>query len=96
MRISRVLPGLTLGAITLALLPGAAQRPAVTMSLSADDHMQIQQLVTRFGYAVQTGTDGGKTFADLFTEDGIYGEAKGGRSSRRWQAIPTMPRSATS
>jgi hypothetical protein len=47
------------------------------MPLTADDHMQIQQLVTRFSYAVQGGADGGKMFADLFTEDGVYGEAKG-------------------
>lgn len=45
MAISKVLPGLTLGAVVLALLPASAQRGSAAMSLSADDHMQIQQLV---------------------------------------------------
>ena len=48
-----------------------------TMPLTADDHVQIQQLVTRFGYALDTGANDGAMFADLFTEDGVFGEAKG-------------------
>jgi hypothetical protein len=77
MRISRGLSGLTVGAVMLALLPAAAQRASGPMSLTADDHVQIQQLVTRFGYAVDTGANDGAMFADLFTEDGVYGGAKG-------------------
>jgi hypothetical protein len=77
MRISRVLPGLTLGAVMLALLPAAAQRGSGTMSLTADDHVQIQQLVTRSGHALDTGANDGARFADLFTEDGVFGAAKG-------------------
>jgi hypothetical protein len=77
MRISRVFPGLILGAVISALLPAAAQRAPGTTSLTADDYVQIQQLVTRFGYAVDTGANDGAMFADLFTEDGVYGEAKG-------------------
>src|SRR5262245_17741979 len=77
MRISKVLAGLTFGAVMLALLPAAAQRGSGPMPLTADDHMQIQQLVSRFGYAVDTGASEGAMFADLFTEDGVYGEAKG-------------------
>ena len=77
MKTRHVLSALTLGVVTVALLPAAAQRPARTTSLTADDHMQIQQLVMRFGYAVHTGANDGAMFADLFMEDGIYGEAKG-------------------
>ena len=77
MRISRVLSGLTLGAVMLALLPAAAQRGSGTMMLTADDHVQIQQLVTRLGYALDTGANDGAMFADLFTEDGVFGAAKG-------------------
>jgi hypothetical protein len=77
MRISELLWGLTPGAVMLALLPAAAQRAPGTTLLTADDYVQIQQLVTRFGYAVDTGANDGALFADLFTEDGVYGEAKG-------------------
>src|SRR5678815_3867790 len=77
MGIRNRLLGLTLSAFMLALLPAAAQRGPAAMPLTADDHMQIQQLVTRFGYALDTGANDGAMFADLFTEDGVYGAAKG-------------------
>ena len=77
MGIRNRLLGLTLSAVMLALLPAAAQRGPAAMPLTADDHMQIQQLVTRFGYALDTGANDGTMFADLFTEDGVYGAAKG-------------------
>ena len=77
MRIRKLLLGLTLSAVMLALLPATAQRGPATMPLTADDHMQIQQLVTRFGYAIDSGANDGAMFADLFTEDGVYGAAKG-------------------
>jgi len=67
---------LTTSAVLLSLPPAAAQRgPATT--LTADDHVQIQQLVARSGYALDTGANDGGMFADLFTPDGAYGTAKG-------------------
>ena len=77
MRIGKVLSGLIPGAVTLALLPAAAQRPSGTIALTADDHVQIQQLVMRFGYALDTGAGDGAMFADLFAADGVYGAANG-------------------
>jgi hypothetical protein len=77
MRISKVLLGLTLGGVVVALLPAAAQRGSGTMPLTADDHVQIQQLVTRFGYALDTAGREGAMLADLFTEDGVFAAAKG-------------------
>ena len=77
MRISKVVTPLTLGAMMLALLPAAAQRGSGSTSLTADDRVQIQQLTTRFGYALDTAASDGAMFADLFTEDGVFGAAKG-------------------
>jgi hypothetical protein len=77
MRINRVLAALTLGAVAMALLPADAQRAPGTTTLTADDHVQIQQLVTRFSYALDTGANEGAMFADLFTADGVFGEATG-------------------
>jgi hypothetical protein len=73
----KVLSGLTVVAVMVALLPAAAQRGSGAISLTADDYLQIQGLVTRFGYAVDTGANDGTMFGDLFTEDGVFGEAKG-------------------
>ena len=57
MGINKALSGLTLGAVMLALLPAGAQRGSGTMLLTADDHMQIQQLVTQSGQTLSTGTN---------------------------------------
>src|SRR5262245_14372708 len=57
MRMNKVLLGLTLGAAMLALLPVAAQRGTSTTSLTADDYVQIQQLVMRSSHAPATGTN---------------------------------------
>jgi len=58
MAISKVLSGLTLGAVVLALLPTAAQRGPGSTTLTADDHMQIQQLVMQSSQSPSTGTSG--------------------------------------
>ncbi len=36
------------------------------------DYVQIQQLVTRYAYALDTGGNNGYDFADLFTPDGQF------------------------
>jgi hypothetical protein len=77
MRISRALAALTLGAAAIAWQSAGAQRAGATMALTADDHLQIQQLVARFGYALDTGANDGAMFADLFTPDGVFGTANG-------------------
>src|SRR5688572_19870509 len=77
MRNSSVWSWLTLGAVIVALIPVAAQRGSATTPLTADDRVQIQQLVIRFGFALDTGANDGSMFADLFTEDGVFGAAKG-------------------
>jgi hypothetical protein len=46
-----------------------AQAPA---ALTAMDHIEIQQLVSKFGFALDYCTNGGRDFADLFAEDGSY------------------------
>ena len=77
MRNSSVWSWLTLGAVIVALIPAGAQRGSAPTPLTADDRVQIQQLVIRFGYALDTGANDGSMFADLFTEDGVFGAAKG-------------------
>jgi hypothetical protein len=65
MAINKVLSGLTLGAVVLALLPADAQRGAATMPLSADDHIQIQQLVTQSSKALTTRTGSRPLFSNV-------------------------------
>jgi hypothetical protein len=65
MAINKVLSGLTLGAVVLALLPADAQRGAGTTPLSADDHIQIQQLVTQSSKALTTRTGSRPLFSNV-------------------------------
>jgi hypothetical protein len=46
-------------------------------SLTAADYVEIQQLVARYGYAVDTHAANGTAYADLFAPDGIFGKTKG-------------------
>src|SRR5215510_9627213 len=48
-----------------------------TDTLTAMDYIEIQQLVARYGYAVDTHADNGYAYADLFTPDGTFGNTKG-------------------
>ena len=54
-----------------------AQQRVTGGSLTAADYVEIQQLVARYGYAVDTHTDNGYAYADLFTPDGVFGKTKG-------------------
>ena len=65
-----------LTAVVVALMPASAQRGTAATVLTADDHVQIQQLVARFGYALDTGANDGAMFADLFAADGSFGAVK--------------------
>jgi ketosteroid isomerase-like protein len=49
-----------------------AARASGKPSLSAEDVLDIRQLVARYAYMLDTGADGGKAWADLFTNDGVF------------------------
>src|SRR5438128_2133607 len=62
----------------LALVVVQAQRQtAKVQTLSALDYAQIQQLVARYSYALDTGDDNGYAYADLFAPDGTFGRVSG-------------------
>jgi hypothetical protein len=46
-------------------------------ALTAADYTEIQQLVARYAYALDTQGSNGSAYADLFTADGAFGETKG-------------------
>ena len=54
-----------------------AQQKVAGGTLTAADYIEIQQLVARYGYAVDTHADNGYGYADLFTADGVFGNTKG-------------------
>lgn len=50
---------------------------AGTSRLTAGDYVEIQQLVARYGFALDTGANNGYAYADLYTSDGAFGTTKG-------------------
>ncbi len=64
----------TLVVLCLSLSAAArAQAPAATpRELTALDYIQIQQLVARYARAIDTCSNNGYDYADLFTSDGAF------------------------
>jgi hypothetical protein len=50
---------------------------ATTPTLTAMDYLEIQQLVARYGFALDTGADNGYMYADLYVPDGTFNKSKG-------------------
>ena len=70
-----VLTALVIGVAAASL--AQAQQKVTGGSLTAADYVEIQQLVARYSYAVDTHADNGYGYADLFTPDGVFGKTKG-------------------
>ena len=78
-------------ALLLALAGGVtahARQPAASSSsavLTAQDYIEIQQLAARYAFAIDTCTNGGADFADLFVDDGQFSV------SQEWGATGNRP-----
>jgi hypothetical protein len=67
-----VLAALTLGAGPAYHVP---QAPANAMQLSAEDYLEIQQLVARYPYVLDHCAHNGNDYADLYVDDGMFAAA---------------------
>ena len=64
--------------------PVAAQAPqkrSKTSALTAQDYFEIQQLVNRYAFALDTCSNNGYDYADLYTADGVFYWGVGARKS---------------
>jgi hypothetical protein len=50
---------------------------AKAQTLTPMDYIEIQQLLARYSFALDTGADNGYMYADLYAPDGVFGKAKG-------------------
>ena len=55
---------------TLAALPRASSRKSP--DLTVEDYVEIQQLVSRYSYALDVDPDEGASYANLFTPDAVF------------------------
>jgi SnoaL-like protein len=54
-------------------------------TLSALDYFEIQQLVAKYARAIDTCSNNGYDYADLFTADGVFASEQNGKSVDRAQ-----------
>ena len=80
-----ILIALALSLSVLATAGSRAQGPAKV--LTAMDYIEIQQLVARYAYALDTHAENGYMYADLFAPDGTFGGTTKGR-----EALATVAR----
>ncbi len=87
------------GAAPLAAIPPAiaTQAPPTlpSGSFTALDYLQIQQLVNRYGWALDSGADNGFAYADLYTTDGVFtgtNQGPGGRSYQGRENLAALAR----
>jgi hypothetical protein len=69
-------PPLAVVVLSLAVLSAQRSAPAAP-ALSADDQLEIKQLVSRYAYALDTGANNGLDYADLFAADGEFVGSRG-------------------
>ncbi|MET0291940.1 MAG: nuclear transport factor 2 family protein [Steroidobacteraceae bacterium] len=70
-------------ALFIGLVSAAAQ--AQTPALSATDYLEIEQLVNKYGWALDSGEKNGFAYADLYTVDGIFTGTNQGPGGRSYQ-----------
>ena len=72
---------MTLAVVSLGVTDLHAQVPAAApRELSALDYFEIQQLVAKYAHAIDTCSNNGYDYADLFTADGAFVPSFEGRS----------------
>ena len=72
-------------ALLLILAPAAIAQQPRPAELSALDYFQIQQLVARYARAIDTCSNNGYDYADLFTPDGYFAPSMDGKVSLKFQ-----------
>ena len=82
----KVITTVALSLSVLALSGTSAQQPtSPTPMLTALDYLEIEQLVYRYGYALDTGADNGFAYADLYAADATFTGTNQGPSGRTYQ-----------
>lgn len=78
---------ITTAVLTVLLMLGgtSAQQPTSPQVLDALDYLEIEQLVYRYGYALDTGADNGFAYADLYAPDGTFTGTNQGPSGRTYE-----------
>jgi hypothetical protein len=86
MAMRKIIAMAALSVTVLAIAGTFAQQPtSPTPVLTALDYLEIEQLVYRYGYALDTGADNGFAYADLYAADATFTGTNQGPSGRTYQ-----------
>ena len=71
----------------LTVLPAQQERTRASRgpSFTPQDHIEIQQLVRKYAWALDGGDNYGYAYADLFTPDGVFVGMNQGPDGRSYQ-----------
>jgi hypothetical protein len=72
-------------AVLLLLAPAAFAQKAGPASLTALDYIQIQQLAAKYARAIDTCSNNGYDYADLYTPDGYFAPSMNGKVVGKFQ-----------
>jgi len=72
-------------ALFLVLTASACAQKTATEALTALDYFQIQQLAAKYARAIDTCSNNGYDYADLFTTDGYFAPTLDGKVSLKFQ-----------
>ena len=76
---------LVLGLCMASALPAGAQSSPSPAQLTALDYFEIQQLVAKYARAIDTCSNNGYDYADLFAEDGYFAPEVNGKVGNKAQ-----------
>jgi hypothetical protein len=99
MRVNRPL-ALVVVTLTGSLLTAAAiraqgaQTPAQPVALTAMDYFEIQQLVNRYADAIDTCSNNGYDYAELYTADGYFAPSINGKVGTKFQGRERLAEAA--
>lgn len=74
----------------LASAAFASAQNAVPGELTALDYFQIRQLVARYARAIDTCSNNGYDYANLFTPDGYFAPSINGKAGPKFQGRETL------
>jgi len=83
-------------AITMAMaaLVCVSAARAHAQSLTPQDYIEIQQLVSRYAYAIDECTNKGYDYADLYVPDGSFATSRNGKISNRFDGREKLAEAA--
>jgi hypothetical protein len=86
-RAGRVASLLGAGVLATTVATSAQQKnpPAAAPGLTPLDYIEIQQLVYRYGWALDSGAENGYAYADLYASDGTFTGTNQGPNGRTYQ-----------